>query len=338
MTDADMIAEMKAAIDKELRDCVAALLEGYPAELIRMFSYQLGWEGEKAGNEAQGKRLRPMLVLLACHAFGGDWRDALLAAASVEFVHNFSLIHDDIQDRSETRRGRPTVWVKWGEAQAINTGDAMLTVAHLALLRSARKQEMAKVNRVVEVLQTACLQLTHGQHLDIAFEKQESVPLELYWKMVEGKTSSLLAACLELGALFGGADPIACLQMHEFGKKIGTAFQVQDDWLGIWGDAEILGKSTSSDLMTRKLTYPILLGIEKGGQFAATWKATPSIDVNAAKKLRTLLEQEGMQAATRTQFVRLYDEAFLIFEKVNLNQKRCEPLKLTVESLFGRIK
>ena len=116
MNQTDLITEMQTAIDEELHVCIWTLLHDYPDEYISMFTYQMGWEGEKSGKEAQGKRIRPLLVLLVCHACGGDWHKALPAAVAVELVHNFSLIHDDIQDRSETRRGRPTIWGKMGRS------------------------------------------------------------------------------------------------------------------------------------------------------------------------------------------------------------------------------
>ena len=129
------LKEMRAAIDQELINCIDELLVDYPQEYLFILKYQLGWEGENRGKEAQGKRIRPLLLLLACNSCGGDWYKALPAAAAMELMHNFSLIHDDIQDGSKTRRGRPTIWVKWGEAQAINAGDAMLTIANLNALR-----------------------------------------------------------------------------------------------------------------------------------------------------------------------------------------------------------
>lgn len=338
MTDTELISEMQSTIDLELHSCLESLLQDYPIEYVAMFNYQMGWEGEKAGREAQGKRIRPLLVLLACHACGGKWQRALPAAAAVELVHNFSLIHDDIQDRSEMRRGRQTVWMKWGEAQAINAGDAMLTVAQLSVLRLSKYFTAEIVHQAIEILQYACLKLTRGQHLDIAFEDQEDLPLEFYWQMIEGKTSALLSACLEIGTLLGGADEKRCQAMTSFGSRIGAAFQVQDDWLGIWGDDEIIGKSTSSDLVTRKKTYPVLLGIQNGGTFAQTWKSMKTVKPTDAQLLAGLLEAEGIQLKTQRKFDELYNEGFIFFNQQKFEEQKSEPLRQVIEGLFGRIK
>lgn len=334
----DLLSDMQSAIDKELHTCVKSILQDYPLEYISMFNYQMGWEGEQAGKEAQGKRIRPLLALLACHAFGGQWAHALPAAAAVELVHNFSLIHDDIQDCSEVRRGRPTVWMKWGEAQAINAGDAMLTVAQLSVLRLKDFYKPEVINKAVEKLQSACLALTRGQHLDIAFEDRDDLPLELYWQMIEGKTSALLSACLGIGALLGGADENQCEAMMKFGSTIGAAFQVQDDWLGIWGDDEVIGKSTTSDLVTRKKTYPILLGIQKNGDFAHAWKQKKSINTAEIRHLAGLLQTEGIQTETRQKFEQLYREGFELLNLQKLEERNIQPLKEVIEGLFGRFK
>jgi geranylgeranyl diphosphate synthase, type I len=338
MTDNIAISELQTAIDGELHECIDLLLQDYPSEYIAMLKYQLGWEGENSGLEAQGKRIRPLLVLLANHACGGDWHKALPAAAAVELVHNFSLIHDDIQDCSDTRRGRKTVWKIWGEAQAINAGDAMLTVAQLSLFRLNTNLNPALINQAVNLLQSACLKLTRGQYLDIAFEHQNDLPMELYWQMVEGKTGALLAACLGLGSLTSLAEDSLWKKLMDFGSKIGAAFQVQDDWLGIWGNDELTGKSTTSDLVTKKKTYPVLLGIENKNEFYRDWHSLSTVSVNDAMRLAKLLEQEGCAQGTSQKFEQLYAEAFELLNSLNLDPQRMALLQLTLKGLFGRNK
>lgn len=338
MNDEILISELQQAIDKELHECIDLLLTDYPAEYISMLKYQLGWEGENSGLEAQGKRIRPLLVLLACHACGGDWRKALPSAAAVELVHNFSLIHDDIQDCSETRRGRKTVWKIWGEAQAINAGDAMLTVAQLSLFRLNSHFEPALVNQAVNLLQSACLKLTRGQYLDIAFEHQEDLPMDLYWQMIEGKTGALLAACLGLGALASLAEESLWKKIMDFGSKIGAAFQVQDDWLGIWGNDELTGKSTISDLVAKKKTYPVLLGIQNMKAFFQDWNSLSTVSANDAQRLAKLLEQEGCAQNTSQKFEEIYSEAFELLNTLNLKQDQVEPLLQVIKGLFNRKK
>ena len=338
METENILAEMREAIDSELKKIINETIQNYPAEYVSMLNYQLGWEGDGSNQSAQGKRIRPMLVLLACQGVGGDWHKALPAAAAVELVHNFSLIHDDIQDCSELRRGRPTVWVKWGNAQAINAGDAMLTLSHLAILRLSDFLNDSDVLKAVEMTQTACLKLTRGQHLDIAFEDKDDLPMDLYWKMVEGKTGALLAACLSLGALCGNASNPIIKSLYDIGIKIGNAFQVQDDWLGIWGDNEVTGKSCTSDLSAKKKTYPILLGIHHGKDFCKAWKSMDEIDGKAAAELANLLEAEGHQTATKEMFEQLYHDGFGELTALPCNAEKLQPLIDVLQGLFGRIK
>lgn len=338
MAETIKITELQSAIDVELHNCLDQLLKDYPSEYGSMLKYQLGWEGENSGLEAQGKRIRPLLVLLANHACGGDWRKALPAAAAVELVHNFSLIHDDIQDRSQTRRGRKTVWVKWGEAQAINAGDAMLTTAHLSLFRMQNDLEPTLLNQAVKLLQSACLKLTRGQYLDIAFEDQNDLPMDLYWQMVEGKTGALLAACLGLGALTALAQESLWQSLMDFGSKIGAAFQVQDDWLGIWGDNQLTGKSNTSDLVAKKKTYPVLLGIQNRKDFYREWQSLASVSDEDAFRLAVLLEQEGCAQSTSQKSEQLYAEAFELLDSLKLDSAKIEPLSQVVRGLFGRNK
>jgi geranylgeranyl diphosphate synthase type I len=337
MDTKNLVKEMQKSIDLQLREVVSTLLSDYPLEFVKIINYQFGWNGIKTGEKVQGKRIRPLLVLLTCEACGGVWRNALPAAAAVELVHNFSLIHDDIQDHSSTRRGRETIWVKWGEAQAINTGDAMLTLAHLSLLKLAEKFNSSQTLKAENLLQSACLNLTRGQYLDLAFEKKDELPLDYYWKMVEGKTSSLLAVSLTLGALLAGEDEEKQKKFYDLGIMIGFAFQVQDDWLGIWGEKSITGKSTESDLITRKITYPVLLGIQKKREFAHYWIGGKEISAKKAKELASLLQTDGAAEETQTKFSELYQNCLEKFDDLLSDRKTFNPLKDVLTGLLNRM-
>jgi len=288
---------MRPAIETALREMVCRIIPGEFTELREMIEYHLGWEGEGAGEDAQGKRIRPLLTLLCAEAAGGCWRDALPAAAATELVHNFSLVHDDIQDNSPLRRGRPTVWMKWGVAQAINAGDVLLTLAFLALQDLSGRLPAQEILHASRLLQQACLHLIEGQSLDISYERRSSLPQELYWPMVEGKTSALLACCAELGALAGGANESTQASFHNYGYNLGLAFQVLDDWLGIWGDVALTGKSADSDLVSGKKTLPVLYALSKEGAFAQRWMKG-SILPQEVPGVVALLEEEGAQSYT----------------------------------------
>lgn len=273
-----------------------------------MIAYHLGWEGEGAGPEARGKRIRPLLVLLSTAAAGGEWQRALPAAAAVELVHNFSLVHDDIQDQSPLRRGRPTVWIKWGTAQAINIGDTLFTLAQMALLRLAETVSSEVAHTASLVLQETCLALTQGQYLDISYESRGNLTMEAYWPMVSGKTAALLSASTLLGALAAQADEPACEAYHRFGRSLGLAFQALDDLLGIWGDAALTGKSTESDLLAGKKSLPVLYGLSLGGPFAARW-AQGKISQEDVLVLAVQLEIEGGKTYTLEHANELTDQA-----------------------------
>jgi geranylgeranyl diphosphate synthase type I len=223
-----------------------------------MLRYHLGWEdagGAPADNV--GKRLRPALCLLACEAVGGDVGKALPLAAALEFVHNFSLIHDDVQDRDTKRHGRDTVWSLWGEPQAINAGDALLAIAHLSLAESIEAGLSAQTAvRAASLLSERTLEMVEGQVMDIEFESRLDVSLEEYVAMISRKTGALFDASLGLGALAGGASLSDVEALGRCGRALGIAFQVRDDMLGVWGAEERTGKPAASDIRRRKKSLP----------------------------------------------------------------------------------
>jgi geranylgeranyl diphosphate synthase type I len=304
-----------SSIETELQHAVGPA-GGPGLEALRhMIAYHMGWEGEGSGTTAQGKRIRPLLVLLATAAAGGAWQAALPAASAVELLHNFSLIHDDIEDNSPLRRGRPTVWRKWGISQAINTGDALYALAHLALGRLAETAAPETTLQAARLFHQTCLHLTQGQYLDLAYQSRSSLSVDDYWPMIGGKTAALLAACTGLGALVAGADEAVRQAYGEFGRLLGLAFQVQDDLLGIWGDAALTGKSTESDLVEGKKSLPVLVGLEKGGKFARRWRSG-SVSPAEAPALAALLEAEGGRSYPSQAAARLTQEAMQALDRI----------------------
>ncbi len=285
------------AIEEELHEIINNSIPVEYAGLEEILSYHLGWQGEGSGVEAQGKRIRPLLVLLCAAAAGANWRTALPAAAAVELVHNFSLIHDDIQDQSPLRRGRPTVWVKWGVPLAINAGDLMFTLAQTSILGMCQTVSMEVGLKSAVRLNQTCIRLTGGQHLDLTYESQAEVTLDAYWPMIEGKTAALIECCAVLGGLAGQVDEKCLKAFSAFGHQLGLAFQVLDDWLGIWGNEALMGKSNASDLVSGKKSMPVLYGLERKGQFYSRWTKSP-IAPEEAKGIASLLRDEGAQQYT----------------------------------------
>lgn len=226
-----------------------------------MLRYHMGWADEalRPQSYAAGKRLRPMLCLLATQEMGGDTAQALPAAAAIELLHNFSLIHDDIEDGDELRRHRPTLWKVWGIPQAINAGDAMFTTAFAAMQQLARRGVApADTLAALELFTQTCMALTEGQHLDMRFENRNDVTVDEYLRMIQGKTAALVGTSVAIGALLGGASPTAQKALRRFGESSGLAFQIQDDILGIWGDPTVTGKAAGNDLLRGKKSLPIL--------------------------------------------------------------------------------
>lgn len=319
--------QMQPAIDQTMQRVVIShpLLGDYRG-LKDMLSYHLGWDVNINRSEVQGKRIRPLLVLLTCAACNDNhWEKALPAAAAVELLHNFSLIHDDIEDRSPFRRGRETVWKKWGEALAINAGDALFSLSFEALHNLKDTCSDDVVTQALRILNTTCVKLTGGQHLDISYENERSIVFEDYWRMIEGKTAALISASVQLGSLIGGASDQTQQHLAEFGRSLGIAFQIQDDWLGIWGDAARTGKSTESDLLTGKKSLPIVFALQNDGKFAERWLAG-SIQPDEVERLARLLMEEGAQTYTEKQAEDYTHQALLSLTSANLDNQAGQAL------------
>ncbi len=323
------------AIENQLKSVVSQISDQRYHELRDMMEYHLGWVGDDAGQKASGKRIRPLLLLLSCAAAGGVWEKALPAAAAVELIHNFSLIHDDVEDDSLIRRGRPTVWAKWGIPQAVNTGDAMFTIAHLSILNLAAHTSPSIVLHSAKLLQQRCLDLTKGQYLDIAYEEHRELNIEDYWPMVAGKTAALLSACTEIGAVIAESEPGIQELYRTFGNKLGLAFQVQDDILGIWGDAVLTGKSSESDLLTGKKSLPILYALNNCGKFTDRWRRG-AITEQEVENLATVLEEEGAKFYAQNMAVKLHQEALEALQEAHPSEVEEKYIRRLVESLLNR--
>jgi geranylgeranyl diphosphate synthase type I len=236
-----------------------------PQALRRMLRYHMGWE-DADGRPADhaGKRLRPAVCLMTCEALGGEVRQALPLASALELVHNFSLVHDDVQDRDRRRHGRDTVWAIWGEAQAINAGDALLAVAHRALA-SASEAGMPAAAAVLAmgVLAERTLEMVEGQVMDIDFESRTDVTREEYLAMVSRKTGALFDAAFALGAIGAGAPQQSIEALGRCGRSLGIAFQVRDDALGVWGDEAHTGKASGADIQRRKKSLPAIYAFDR---------------------------------------------------------------------------
>ncbi|MEU9304322.1 polyprenyl synthetase family protein [Streptomyces sp. NPDC048269] len=253
-----VLGRTRAAVEPLMRTAVRSL----PGGVRAVAEYHLGWR-DRAGAPAAagaGKTIRPALVLAAARAVGGREEEALGAAAAVELVHNFTLLHDDVIDRDPTRRHRATAWRVFGSSEAIVAGDAMAALA--VRMVADRTEAVARLSDCV-------IELCEGQYEDCSFETRTTVALTEAMAMAEAKTGALLGAACVLGGLYGGAPPAVTVALDAFGRGIGVGFQLIDDLLGIWGDPEITGKPVGADLAARKKSMPVVAALLSGTEAAA---------------------------------------------------------------------
>ena len=325
-TDLPQILERyQSEVEAELK----SLISNIPSPLYHMMGYHLGWVDERGQLRAgpSGKMLRPSLCLLACEAVGGDWPRALPAAAAVELMHNFSLIHDDIEDRSPERRGQPTLWWVWGQPQAINAGDAMHVLSRLALLgleeRGVRAQ---KVLQAARILDQTCLKLCEGQYLDLCYQNRLDIGVDDYLKMISGKTAALFLCSLKLGALIGADDRELVVRLGAFGHKLGLAFQIQDDILGIWGREEVTGKSSLSDIQEMKKTLPVIYGLAKNKELSRIYQKE-ALDQGDIALVPDILEQVGARDYAQGMAQHYFIKAWNELETAAISPKAKDELK-----------
>ncbi|MFC9673975.1 MULTISPECIES: family 2 encapsulin nanocompartment cargo protein polyprenyl transferase [unclassified Streptomyces] len=266
-----ILAQARAQVDPELRRAVESL----PTSLRRIARYHFGWEqadGTAAAGHA-GKAIRPALVLAAVRALGGAPELAVRAAAAVELVHNFTLLHDDVMDRDTTRRHRPTAWAVFGEAGAILAGDALQALAQRLLAEDPHPAARPAAARIA-----ACvMELCEGQVADVALETREPerVTLDECLVVAEAKTGALLGCACAVGGLYAGAGVEEVAALDGFGRQAGLAFQLIDDVIGIWGDPARTGKAAGADLAVRKKSLPVVAALASGtpeaGELAALY-------------------------------------------------------------------
>ena len=273
------------------------IIDSCPSALGSVLRYHMGWQDEKGRSCSRdsGKFIRSTLCLLSCQAVGGDMAQVMPAAAAVELIHNFSLIHDDIEDASDERHHRPTVWKLWGQSQAINAGDAMFTLAYLTLLKLKEKGIAdEKIASSTKMLSRACLELCEGQYLDVEYENRLDITIEDYLNMAAKKTAALFAVSTSLGAYLGSEDSKLVDFFHLFGRELGIAYQICDDILGIWVMGKSIGKSTS-DISQRKKSLPVIYGLHKS-------------EGEARKRLEELYSQKSIEGKDITEVLRILDQ------------------------------
>jgi geranylgeranyl diphosphate synthase type I len=304
-------------LDGELRAALASL-DGLAPLLRGMAGYHLGFLDESlravdGAPESRGKRFRPALAMLCCAAAGGTVERAGPLAAAIELLHNFTLVHDDIQDNSPLRRRRPTVWKLWGEEQAINAGDALFALAHRALYRLRGTVPAGTLLDVAEAFEQTTLEIVGGQVVDLTFEEGDRVAVDDYLAMIAGKTAAIVRFAAWSGAVLGGADDERAARYGAFGQALGLGFQIQDDLLGIWGTPDVTGKATADDIRRRKQSLPIVCLFEGAApaerEHLQRIYAAPSIEPAEVELVLAALGRHRVEAQVRDLVRVHHDEA-----------------------------
>lgn len=319
------IAEYSADIEAAIRSLV------FPAgkldSLYKPIEYALS---------AGGKRIRPVLVLMGADAFGDKAQEAMRPAIGIETFHNFTLLHDDVMDNSDIRRGRPTVHKKYDANTAILSGDTMLTLA----TKYVSEVDNALLREVLDTFNNMAIAVYEGQQLDMDFEKADKIALDDYIGMIEGKTGSLLGAAVKIGALIGGASQEDARLMYEYGVMTGLAFQIQDDWLDTFGDSSTFGKPIGGDILNGKKTYLYVAAMQETGQTADAIKAAlklPASDMKI-KTVTRLYEKLGLDEKCKKAVAHYSSVALKALNGTSLGSEEKEAFRKLAEKLVGRKK
>ena len=320
---------------KQISDKIASFIESYrfdgtPAQLYEPVSYTI---------KQSGKRLRPMLCLLACDLFGGDTENALYPALALETFHNFTLIHDDIMDNAPVRRGKPTVFKKWGSNQAILSGDVMFAKAiELSLKSPVNPNEIARL-----VTRVSC-EVCEGQQLDMDFETRNDVSVEEYLEMIRLKTAVLLATALDAGSVCANASAKDRQLIYDFGINIGIAFQLQDDLLDCYGNQDVFGKAIGGDIIENKKTYLYLKALELASDSdRATLKSIFSGERqldnnNKIVKVKAIYDKVGIKETTENAIRQYFSTSYSIMGQIDAPEDKKTTLLAYADILLKREK
>ena len=313
------------------------------AELYEQFNLQNGFNCAPNGlyepvrhiMSIPGKRIRPMLLLMACDMFNGNLQEGLNAAFAVEVFHNFSLVHDDVMDNADIRRGMPTVHKKYGLNEAILAGDVMLSHAYKYLLNISATH----LKEALQLFTKTSIEIVEGQQMDMDFEKRLDVTVDEYLKMIEFKTSVLLAASLQIGAVVAGAAAQDQKKLYEFGLNLGLSFQIKDDWLDTFGEGEKVGKKIGGDIIQNKKTFLLITALndatgEQKKQLLALFQEKD--DAKKVTGVMQLFDVLGISNKTENKINELYEKSLNSLRSVNLPDEKKQPLLALAEKIHNR--
>ena len=285
-----------------------------------------------------GKRIRPVLLLLCCEAFGGDVQQMLPVASAVEMFHNFTLLHDDIMDNADVRRGKPSVKAQWGDNVAILSGDTMMIYAYRLLSQAPAH----KLQRVMEIFTSMALQVCEGQQYDMDFEQRQKVSVVDYMQMIELKTSALLAGAAMIGAELGDASEEDCRKIYRYALELGLAFQLQDDLLDSYGD-ERLGKKIGGDILEGKKTCLMLNAMSRATEPDREILRSTHLDSELSNdekiaRIKQIYDKYEIPRLIEQQITIRFERALSILDSLDIEQQRTEHLRTFARNLMGRKK
>ena len=319
------IDQLQTIINKAIAD---TKYTEQPPELYEPISYlmQLG-----------GKRMRPVLVLVATELFGGDIKKAIDAAIGIELFHNFTLMHDDIMDKAPLRRGKPTVHEKWNESAAILSGDVMFVEAYKLMI----KVDDSILRKVLDIFSDTASGVCQGQQEDMNFEHRDDVSINEYIEMIRKKTAVLLAGSMQIGALIGGAGKEQSELLYSFGKNLGIAFQLQDDILDVYGDPEKFGKQVGGDIISNKKTFMLIKAMELAkGEIKEElnyWINLEQFDTEAKVDTITLIYNKlKVKELAEAEMIHYAGEAIAALDKIRASDSNKELLRAFAEQLLIR--
>ena len=326
------------------------MMENHIENTVKELFSNLKFTAEPAGlydplrymMEIGGKRIRPRLCLLAYSLFKEEMNQSILGpAAALEVFHSFTLIHDDIMDKADVRRGVPTVYRKWDENTAILSGDVM-SIESYKLIAKAPAEVLPQA---LDLFSTTAAQVCEGQQYDMDFEDEESVPMEAYLKMIGLKTAVLIACSAKMGALIGGADDRTCDLLYRFGYDLGLAFQIADDWLDTYADPDVFGKAIGGDILNNKKSWLLTRAVEKAGERLTELldaMAMPvASDEQKEAKIRTVIgiyDSLGVGEEAKNEIIRFHDQALAHVEAIGLRPEAVRALEDYAKNLIGRRK
>ncbi len=323
---------------------IKGMLEEEPDFLRGMISYHFGWVDQtfKSASFKRGKMFRPTINLLVFEALTGDYKEALPVAASIEMIHNFSLIHDDIEDNDFERRGRPTAWTIWGQPRAINAGDFLYSLAFKSLYQlDPHKFPPERIFAVLRLIVQACLELTQGQELDLRFESSPEISTDMYLDMIYKKTGALIKAAILSAAKLATADEDIIQNYHDFAHHIGLAFQIRDDILGIWGDTAKTGKSSANDLRRKKKTLPVIYTLDQASgqrkeKLRAYYSKPDPLSDEEIEFVRESLEWANAHHYAQNMADTYRENAFNALHKVDISNQAQSELETLAKFLVDR--